>query len=111
MAGASEKLLYALMLLLPLVGWAMQSAGHYPIDLFAGLPRRYDLIGALFSFGQDPRWRTRLVRSLDGAGARHILDVATGTGLIAAAIVRRRGARLVALDQSEQMLARARRTR
>ena len=81
---------------------------QHALDLFAGLPRRYDLIGALFSFGQDPRWRTRLVRTLDGSCADRILDVATGTGLIAAAIVRRRGATLVALDQSEPMLARAR---
>lgn len=33
-ATASERLLYALMLALPLVGWAMLSAGHYPIVLF-----------------------------------------------------------------------------
>jgi demethylmenaquinone methyltransferase/2-methoxy-6-polyprenyl-1,4-benzoquinol methylase len=81
---------------------------QHALELFAGLPRRYDLIGALFSFGQDPRWRMRVVRTLDGSGANRILDVATGTGLVAAAIVRRRGATLVALDQSEQMLARAR---
>jgi cytochrome b561 len=33
-ATASEKLLYALMLALPLVGWGMLSAGHYPIVMF-----------------------------------------------------------------------------
>jgi cytochrome b561 len=32
-ASASEKLLYGLMILLPLVGWGMLSAGHYPIVL------------------------------------------------------------------------------
>src|SRR5258708_18937608 len=31
LASSSEKLLYALMLILPLVGWGMLSAGHYPI--------------------------------------------------------------------------------
>lgn len=30
-ATASEKLLYALMILLPLIGWGMLSAGSYPI--------------------------------------------------------------------------------
>ena len=30
-ASASERLLYALMFALPLVGWGMLSAGHYPI--------------------------------------------------------------------------------
>jgi cytochrome b561 len=33
-AMASEKLLYALMFLLPIVGWAMLSAGNYPIVMF-----------------------------------------------------------------------------
>jgi cytochrome b561 len=34
LATASEKLLYALMFALPLVGWGMLSAGHYPIVMF-----------------------------------------------------------------------------
>jgi cytochrome b561 len=33
-ATASERLLYTLMLALPLVGWGMLSAGHYPIVMF-----------------------------------------------------------------------------
>ena len=33
-ATASEKLLYTLMFALPLVGWGMLSAGHYPIVMF-----------------------------------------------------------------------------
>jgi cytochrome b561 len=36
-AGESEKLLYALMFALPLVGWGMLSAGHYPIVMFGPL--------------------------------------------------------------------------
>ena len=34
LASASERLLYTLMFALPLVGWAMLSAGHYPILMF-----------------------------------------------------------------------------
>ena len=34
LASSSEKLLYALMFVLPLVGWGMLSAGHYPIVMF-----------------------------------------------------------------------------
>lgn len=34
MATASERLLYALMICLPLVGWGMLSAGNYPIVMF-----------------------------------------------------------------------------
>lgn len=34
---ASERLLYALFFALPLVGWAMLSAGHYPIVMFGAV--------------------------------------------------------------------------
>jgi cytochrome b561 len=36
-AKASHILLYALMIAMPLIGWAMQSAGGYPIVLWKGL--------------------------------------------------------------------------
>jgi cytochrome b561 len=36
-ASASERLLYTLMIALPLVGWGMLSAGHYPIIMFGPL--------------------------------------------------------------------------
>jgi demethylmenaquinone methyltransferase / 2-methoxy-6-polyprenyl-1,4-benzoquinol methylase len=43
-----------------------------------------------------------------GAGAQdRVLDVATGTGMVAAALVRRYGCRVVGLDQSPEMLAKA----
>ena len=37
LASSSEKLLYALMFALPLVGWGMLSAGHYPIVMFGSV--------------------------------------------------------------------------
>ena len=36
-ASASERLLYTLMFALPLVGWGMLSAGHYPIAMFGSV--------------------------------------------------------------------------
>lgn len=36
-ATASHWILYGLMLAMPLIGWAMLSAGAYPIPMFAGL--------------------------------------------------------------------------
>jgi demethylmenaquinone methyltransferase/2-methoxy-6-polyprenyl-1,4-benzoquinol methylase len=65
-------------------------------------------MGALLSFGQDPRWRRDLVRAIDPQRGERLLDVATGTGMVAAALVRRSGCEVVALDQSEAMLATAR---
>jgi len=77
------------------------------LKLFAGLPRRYDAAGAALSFGQDPRWRRAMVSRVDARADDRVLDVATGTGLVAAALVRRFGCRVVGLDQSPEMLGRA----
>jgi demethylmenaquinone methyltransferase / 2-methoxy-6-polyprenyl-1,4-benzoquinol methylase len=75
------------------------------LELFAGLPHRYDAAGAVLSFGQDPRWRRAMVARV-GAGPRdRVLDVATGTGMVAEALVRRYGCRVIGLDQSPEMLA------
>ena len=75
-------------------------------ELFAPLGPSYDRVGAALSFGQDPLWRRFLVSRVPRDGG-HVLDVATGTGLVAAEL-RRRGFRVTGLDQSAEMLARAR---
>jgi demethylmenaquinone methyltransferase/2-methoxy-6-polyprenyl-1,4-benzoquinol methylase len=75
------------------------------LRLFAGLPRRYDLAGAVLSFGQDPRWRRAMVRKVQARPGDKVLDVATGTGMVAEALVRRYGCTVVGLDQSPQMLS------
>lgn len=81
---------------------------RHALTLFQGLPRHYDRMGALLSFGQDPRWRRAMVRAIDPQPGERILDVATGTGMVAAALARRSACEVVALDQSEAMLAAAR---
>ena len=65
-------------------------------------------MGAVLSFGQDPRWRATLVDQVNPLPGQRVLDVATGTGLVAFALARR-GCEVVALDQSPDMLATARR--
>lgn len=74
------------------------------LDLFAPLPRRYDAVAAVLSFGQDPRWRRAMVEMVDARADERVLDVATGTGMVAQALVRRYGCEVVGLDQSAQML-------
>jgi demethylmenaquinone methyltransferase/2-methoxy-6-polyprenyl-1,4-benzoquinol methylase len=76
-------------------------------ELFAPLGPSYDRVGATLSLGQDPRWRGFLVSRLPRDGG-HVLDVATGTGLVAAELVRR-GFDVTGVDQSPEMLARAHR--
>ena len=71
--------------------------------LFAGLGGSYDRMGAVLSFGEDPRWRRFLVSRVQPAGL--VLDVATGTGLVARALTgAARAQHVVGLDPSEGML-------
>jgi demethylmenaquinone methyltransferase/2-methoxy-6-polyprenyl-1,4-benzoquinol methylase len=79
---------------------------RHAVQLFSGLPARYDRVGAAMSFGQDPRWRRALVDAIAPLPGMRILDVATGTGMVAFALAAR-GAEVVGLDQSEAMLAAA----
>jgi demethylmenaquinone methyltransferase/2-methoxy-6-polyprenyl-1,4-benzoquinol methylase len=80
---------------------------RHALELFAGLPRHYDRVAATLSFGQDPRWRRALVDAVEARPGERVLDVATGTGLVAQALVRRYGCSVVGLDQSPEMLAAA----
>jgi len=75
--------------------------------IFTGIAHSYDRVGALLSFGQDPRWRHALVDAVDAGAGDLILDVATGTGLVAMELARRYGCTVVGLDRSADMLAEA----
>jgi demethylmenaquinone methyltransferase/2-methoxy-6-polyprenyl-1,4-benzoquinol methylase len=81
---------------------------RHALELFSALPRHYDRAGAALSFGQDPRWRRAMVGAVRAGPRERVLDVATGTGMVAEALVRRYGCSVVGLDQSAAMLARAR---
>lgn len=85
-------------------------------DLFGDLPKRYDALGKLLSFGQDRSWRAatvaRVVEGLTISGppspARAIVaDVATGTGGIALEVAKRTGATVIGIDITPEMLATA----
>jgi demethylmenaquinone methyltransferase/2-methoxy-6-polyprenyl-1,4-benzoquinol methylase len=78
------------------------------LELFRGLPRRYDLLSSALSFGQDPRWRRALVNALAPAPGARVLDVATGTGMVAAELLARGDCSVVGIDQSAEMLSAAR---
>ena len=84
----------------------MPTRSEHARALFAPLGPGYDRYGAILSFGQDPRWRAAMVSRVPRDGGT-VLDVATGTGLVAAQLLRR-GHRVTGLDQSPDMLAVAR---
>ena len=73
--------------------------------IFTGIGATYDRVSAVLSLGQDPRWRRALVSAVDPRPGDRVLDVATGTGLVAAELSRRADCRVVGLDQSQDMLA------
>jgi demethylmenaquinone methyltransferase / 2-methoxy-6-polyprenyl-1,4-benzoquinol methylase len=79
---------------------------RHALALFAPLGGNYDRVGATLSLGQDPRWRRFLVSRIPADGGT-VLDVATGTGLVADRLVRA-GHRVTGVDQSPEMLAAAR---
>lgn len=78
------------------------------LELFRGLPRRYDALSAALSFWQDPRWRRALVSAVAPRTGERVLDVATGTGMVVAELLARADCSVVGIDQSAAMLSAAR---
>lgn len=72
--------------------------------LFAGLPKRYNLLASLLSFGQDPRWRDEMVSHVEKSAAGRILDVACGPAAVTRELANRTSAQVVGLDLSVDML-------
>jgi demethylmenaquinone methyltransferase/2-methoxy-6-polyprenyl-1,4-benzoquinol methylase len=80
---------------------------RYVRTLFATIAARYDFITVALSYGQDRRWKRRLVALAAPRPAARALDLATGTGDIAFALAAR-GARVVGLDITLRMIELAR---
>lgn len=78
-------------------------------ELFDGLAARYDWMAEVLSFGQNRRWRTRMVTQAVAADPATVLDVASGTAGVALALAARSRARITALDLTEQMIRLGRR--
>jgi demethylmenaquinone methyltransferase/2-methoxy-6-polyprenyl-1,4-benzoquinol methylase len=76
--------------------------------IFTGIARSYDRVAMVLSLGQDPRWRRALVDAIGARPTDRVLDVATGTGMVAQALRDRFGCSVVGLDQSADMLRIAR---
>ncbi|MBV9322974.1 MAG: class I SAM-dependent methyltransferase [Chloroflexi bacterium] len=73
-------------------------------QLFAGIAGSYEWLATILSLGQDPRWRNALVASVRANPRDRVLDVATGTGMVARALVHTYACHVVGLDQSMEML-------
>lgn len=86
--------------------------------MFNRIAARYDAANRAMSLGRDIAWRRHLaevcaagLRQDGAARARYVLDLATGTGDVLAAISRRlgEGSLLIGIDGAETMLDKARR--
>jgi demethylmenaquinone methyltransferase / 2-methoxy-6-polyprenyl-1,4-benzoquinol methylase len=72
--------------------------------LFEGIAPEYERMGAFLSFGQDARWRRTMVSRVNAIPGSLVLDVASGTGLVARDLAARKRLRVIQLDPSEEML-------
>ena len=77
--------------------------------LFDGIAGSYQGPAQVFSFFQYRRWRRFLVSRLKVSPETSVLDVCTGTGLVASEIAGRARCRVVGVDLSAAMIERARR--
>ncbi|NTU98050.1 MAG: bifunctional demethylmenaquinone methyltransferase/2-methoxy-6-polyprenyl-1,4-benzoquinol methylase UbiE [Chlorobiaceae bacterium] len=81
-------------------------------SMFDDVAPAYDFLNHLLSLGIDNYWRARASRTARNLAASNpdprILDVATGTGDLAASMAKIPGAKVTALDLSPEMLVIAR---
>ncbi len=74
-------------------------------QMFDNIAPRYDLLNRLLSLGIDNWWRWRAINQLKSLQPKEILDVATGTGDLALAMMRLNPDKVMGVDISEEMLA------
>jgi demethylmenaquinone methyltransferase/2-methoxy-6-polyprenyl-1,4-benzoquinol methylase len=80
------------------------------VAMFDRIAPWYDAMNTLITAGIDRRWRRDAIHAARPSPGMRLLDVATGTGKLAAAAARAigRGGEVIGLDPSGPMLARAR---
>jgi demethylmenaquinone methyltransferase/2-methoxy-6-polyprenyl-1,4-benzoquinol methylase len=78
--------------------------------MFDRIARRYDLLNALISGFQEPRWRRRAIAAAGLSSGMAGIDIATGTGKVAEGLADEVGplGRVLGVDLSEGMVSVAR---
>ena len=80
--------------------------GEMVRGMFNDIAPTYDRLNHILSFDVDKLWRKRVVRIVRKLGAKHIMDMATGTGDLAIAMAKKiDGSTIYGADFSREMLA------
>ena len=73
-------------------------------QMFDGISPQYDLLNRIISGGIDIKWRKNVVDFLVKKKPQKILDVATGTGDLAVALIKTQASEIIGIDISKGML-------
>jgi demethylmenaquinone methyltransferase/2-methoxy-6-polyprenyl-1,4-benzoquinol methylase len=73
-------------------------------EMFNNISKRYDFLNHFLTLGIDRIWRKKAVRLLKDIKPKRILDLATGTGDFAIALLKLNPSEIIGMDISEGML-------
>jgi len=73
-------------------------------EMFDNIAGNYDFLNHFLSLGIDIYWRKQLVKHLTNQAPKTILDVATGTGDLAIAMLKTNPDKVIGIDISNRML-------
>lgn len=73
-------------------------------SMFNNIAGNYDFLNHFLSMGIDKLWRRKVVRIVKKAKPTEVLDVATGTGDLAIALLKAEPKKIIGIDISEGML-------
>ncbi|MBW4078700.1 MAG: class I SAM-dependent methyltransferase [Acidobacteria bacterium] len=81
-----------------------RTPNRFSRQLFAPLPKKYNLLAQVLSFAQDRRWRSEMIRHVVPSRPKLILDVACGPGAVTTQLARSSEAKIIGIDLSPEML-------
>lgn len=73
-------------------------------QMFDNISYRYDFLNHLLSFGVHKSWRKKVIHTIQPYQPKRILDVATGTGELAIALLKLKPEKIIGVDISVRML-------
>ena len=77
---------------------------QYVQEMFEEVSHKYDFLNHFLSFGLDYYWRKKLVQYAEVESGHIILDVATGTGDVVFAFLKKHDVEIIGLDYAFNIL-------